>query len=164
MADDYDDDFYEELGNLAEHAAAEIVPLLMQLVACRSVIDVGCGDGAFLHEFARHGLTELLGVESKDLPADFQFRSPVAELILHDLEHPLAMDRRYDLALCLEVAEHLDYARSGGLVADLCRLADVVVFSAAIPGQGGTHHVNEQWPTFWREQFARHGYEVHDVL
>ncbi len=165
MADDgYDEEFYEELGSLAEHAAAEIVPLLLRLFTPSSVIDVGCGDGAFLHEFARHGVTDLHGVEGKHLPADFQFRSPVATLTLQDLEHPFEMDRRFDLALCLEVAEHLEYARSAGFVADLCKLADVVVFSAAVPGQGGTHHVNEQWPTFWRDQFARHGYGVHDVL
>src|SRR5829696_2155979 len=109
--DEYDEEFYEELGNLAEHAAAEIVPLLVQLLPCESVIDVGCGDGAFLHQFARFGVTDLHGVEGKHLPADFRFRSPEAQLTLHDLEHPFALDRRFDMVLCLEVAEHLGYAR-----------------------------------------------------
>jgi hypothetical protein len=75
-----------------------------------------------------------------------------------DLTRRLTLDRRYDLATCLEVAEHLPTERSSGLVEDLTAAAPVVLFSAAIPGQGGTDHINEQWPFFWRDLFARRGY------
>ena len=70
---------------------------------------------------------------------------------------PLRIGRRFDLVNCLEVAEHLDASRADSFVDDLCALGDVVVFSAAIPGQGGTHHVNEQFQSYWQERFRRNG-------
>ncbi len=159
----YSDEFYEDLGDLARHAATELVPLLMEQVEPKSVVDVGCGAGAFVHEFTRHGVNDVVGIEGPDFGAA-HYRGPEESLLIRDLEEPLELDRRFDLVLCLEVAEHLPYARSAGFVRDLAALADVIVFSAAIPGQGGTHHVNEQWPTFWCDQFARHGLQAHDVL
>lgn len=159
----YSAGFYEDLGALAHHAALELVPTLLELIDPKSVVDVGCGAGAFVREFARHGVKDVLGIEGPDFPSDL-YRGPDETLVVLDLEQPVELDRRFDLVVCLEVAEHLSYPRSAGFVRDLVRLGDVVVFSAAIPGQGGTHHVNEQWPTFWREQFARHGFEAHDVL
>jgi hypothetical protein len=64
----------------------------------------------------------------------------------------------------LEVAEHLPESRAASFVADLCRLAPVVLFSAAIPGQGGTGHVNEQWPGYWADLFGARGYSVSGAL
>ena len=167
LADDpaprYCDDFYEEAGTAAERAAVELVPMLIELMEPASVVDVGCGVGSFIDEFVRNGVSDVLGIEGPDFPAD-HYRGPRESLVILDLEQPAELDRRFDVALCLEVAEHLPYGRSAGLVRDLTRLADVIVFSAAIPGQGGTHHVNEQWPTFWQDHFARHGFEGYDVL
>jgi hypothetical protein len=68
----------------------------------------------------------------------------------------------WPLALCLEVAEHLTPAAGDWLVAELCRIADVVVWSAAIPGQGGDGHINEQWPDYWQQRFQQHGYLLTD--
>jgi hypothetical protein len=73
-------------------------------------------------------------------------------------------DQRFSLALCLEVAEHLPADASEGLVRLLTRYADVVVFSAAIPHQGGTHHVNERWPDYWISHFNKQHYHLHDIL
>jgi len=80
------------------------------------------------------------------------------------LEEPIRIERRFDLAMSVEVAEHLPPERAAGFVADLCALAPVVLFSAAIPGQGGEHHVNEQWPSYWSRLFAARGYRASDVL
>ncbi len=81
-----------------------------------------------------------------------------------DLTRPLVLNERYDLALCLEVAEHLDPASGAGLVHALTALAPVVLFSAAVPGQGGIGHVNEQWPEYWRRQFEERGFRMVDVI
>ena len=72
------------------------------------------------------------------------------------------MKRRFDLALCLEVAQILQPERAEPLVAALVALSDVVVFSAVVPGQGGILHENEQWPQYWAELFAAHGYVASD--
>lgn len=66
--------------------------------------------------------------------------------------------------LCLETAEHLPPERADSFVEDLVKLAPVVVFSAAIPGQGGTDHLNEQWPEYWAQRFRKLSYVVVDTL
>ena len=81
-----------------------------------------------------------------------------------DLGNPVVLDKAYDLALCLEVAEHLPQERAPGLIADLVKAAPVILFSAAIPAQGGTNHVNEQWPSYWAKLFRMHGYRAVDAL
>src|SRR5271154_6290276 len=75
-----------------------------------------------------------------------------------DLRKPLSIDGHFDLALCLEVAEHLPVQRATNLVKTLTTAAQVVLFSAGIPGQGGTGHVNEQWPKYWRQLFEAEGF------
>lgn len=132
-----------------QSSAAALVPLLVELFHPATVIDVGCGEGWFLREFEASGATTL-GV-------DGSWVDGAQHVDLTAPPYP-PFDRR-DLALCLEVAEHVDAEHADDLVAWLCSLADVVVFSAAIPSQGGTGHVNEQWPRYWAEKFAGHGYK-----
>lgn len=81
-----------------------------------------------------------------------------------DLTQPLTVDRAFDLAVCLEVAEHLPSTRAPGLVADLTSMAPCVLFSAAIPGPTGTHHINSQYVPYWVELFRACGYEVIDAI
>jgi hypothetical protein len=82
----------------------------------------------------------------------------------HDLTQPLLLDRRFDLAVCLEVAEHIPPESARILVESLTRLSPVVIFSAAIPRQGGEGHINEQWPSFWSDHFAACGYRPSTCL
>jgi hypothetical protein len=71
---------------------------------------------------------------------------------------------QFDLAICMEVAEHLSSARASSFVSELCALSDFILFSAAIPGQGGTHHINEQWPSYWSALFEANNFDCFDVL
>ena len=66
--------------------------------------------------------------------------------------------------MCLEVAEHLPAKSAPDLIQSLVRLAPVILFSAAVPLQGGLHHVNEQWPTYWRELFQEHHFQMLDLI
>jgi hypothetical protein len=75
---------------------------------------------------------------------------------------PFSLSERFDLAISLEVAEHLPRRSASGFVRSLCQLAPIVLFSAAVPGQGGEHHVNEQWPEYWRQAFANHHFVMFD--
>jgi hypothetical protein len=106
---------------------------------------------------------EVLGIDG-DYVDPSQLRIEAGELLVRDLGRPIGIERRFDLALCLEVAEHLPEARADGFVADLVALAPAVLFSAAIPFQGGTGHLNEQWPEHWAGRFAAHGYLVLDCV
>lgn len=157
----FDDVDYPSWLSGSRESAAVLVPLMMEEIAPRSVVDVGCGLGAWLAVFAEHGVHDVVGldgpwVDQKLLEID------AAAFRVADLAEPLDLGRRFDLALCLEAAHLLEPPSAERLVLSLTSLSDVVVFSAAIPGQGGLGHVNEQWPGFWAELFAEHSYVATD--
>ena len=129
----------------------------------RSVVDLGCGDGGWLAVFATLCGAEVLGIAGPWIKVS-QLKIDLARFRRGALDRPLGIERRFDLALALEVAEHLPPDRAAGFVAELTSLAPVVLFSAAIPGQGGVNHVNEQWPAYWARLFAAHGYRAIDNL
>lgn len=140
----YSKRFFEQVHAQVRDSAREIVPLVVDLLNPARVVDVGCGTGTWLATFAEHGAA-ILGLDGEyvdrsllDIPED--------RFVAVDLAQPFQLDGRYDLALCLEVAEHLPADRAASLVDLLTGLAPTVLFSAAIPLQGGVNHVNEQWP------------------
>lgn len=147
----------------AVRSAEVIVPLLLAWFAPASVVDVGCGRGAFLSVCKTHGVTDILGIDGDHHPAATRLIAD-HEFVAADLHDPPPLERRFDLAVCTEVAEHLDAADADRFVRYLTTLAPVVAFSAAIPDQGGVHHVNEQWPAYWSARFATHGYRPVDAL
>ena len=159
----YDEEFFASLQEGVRRSAQIIVPILIDLVHPRSVIDVGCGVGTWLKGFADSGVTDVLGLDG-DYVDRAMLEIPPERFQPTDLAQPFSIGRRFDLVLCLEVAEHLEGDQAATLVASLVAHAPVVAFSAAIPGQGGTHHVNEQWPAYWLQHFAGHGYACLDVL
>ena len=138
-------------------SARVCVPLIAELLHPSSVVDVGCGQGEWLRVFAEQGVSDYQGIDG-DHVADDQLLIPSERFRRHDLQQPLNLGRRFDVALSLEVAEHLPARSAESFVRTLAGLAPAVVFSAAVPGQGGVHHVNEQWPWYWKELFAREGY------
>jgi SAM-dependent methyltransferase len=163
-AAEYDRRFFDSFRSTSASSAAAVVPLVLDLVPARSVIDVGCGEGVWLAEFSRRSVTDLLGIDGPHVdPANLLI--PRERFLAHDLERPLPPPTRtFDLAVSLETAEHLTPARAASFVADLTALSPVILFSAAIPRQGGSHHVNEQWPAYWADLFAAHHYRWSDTL
>ena len=159
----YDAEFYARLEAGARSSAQRVVPLVLELTAARSVIDVGCGSGAWLKVFEESGLSDLVGVEGFHVdPTAVALES--ARVINRDLTIPLVLDRRFDLAMSLEVAEHLPETSAATFVASLCSLAALVLFSAAAPHQGGSGHINEQWLEYWAAHFGDHGYVPVDCI
>lgn len=139
------------------------MPYLMELLGPRSVVDVGCGKGGWLAEFARHGVERSLGIDGFYVEEE-ELLIPRENFQRLDLEQPLEVEAQFDLAVSLEVAEHLSPGAAEGFVKSLTELAPVVFFSAAIPGQGGYQHVNEQWQSYWIEHFAKRGFIVIDAI
>lgn len=164
MSQRYDHQFYADLEETALPSARRIVPMLRDWIAIDSVVDVGCGDGSWLSVFRQEGVGEVLGLDGPWVDVD-QLKIPADCFARRSLEETLDLgDRRFDLAMTLEVAEHLPPARAESLVAELTAAAPVVFFSAATPDQGGAHHVNEQWPRYWADLFAGHGYRAIDSI
>lgn len=162
MARTYDQRFYSHVADAATSSAGVIAPMVHALVEPASVVDVGCGLGSWAAAFARLG-ADVLGVDFGPLDHT-QLRIPPDSFVTADLSRPLELGRSFDLVVALEVAEHLPAASADQFVDSLVGLGPIVLFSAAIPGQGGTHHVNEQWPDYWAERFADRGYRAVDSI
>ncbi|CAN5558043.1 hypothetical protein BH10PLA1_BH10PLA1_00700 [soil metagenome] len=155
--------FFEKIADGSNVSAEVVVPLLTRMLAPSSVVDVGCGTGLWLAAFQRNGVPDILGIDGDYVPRDQLAISP-QQFMSHDLTKPLSLPKKFDLATCFEVAEHLPFERSRNLVETLCRLAPVVAFSAAIPAQSGASHINEQWPSFWQEHFEAMQFRCFDVI
>lgn len=151
----YDSTFYDVIRSGCQDSAEVVVPVLIDRFKPSTVVDVGCGEGWWAHEFAQHGCS-VVGVDGSHVESSILG----GRFVVADLSEPLPELVRFDMSICLEVAEHLPASRSTSFVADLCRLADIVVFSAATPHQGGAGHINCQWPSYWARRFADHGYAV----
>ncbi len=162
-ATQYGEEYHLKLAEGSRASAEEIVPLVLEAVPVGSAVDVGCGSGEWLAILLQHGVTDVLGIDG-DYVDRTLLQFPEQRFRAADLAQPLALQRRFDLVLSLEVAEHLPPERAHGFVADLTALGPVILFSAAIPFQGGTQHLNEQWPDYWTALFDEHGYQVVDCL
>ena len=158
----YDAKFYSEL-RPAQESAREVLPIVFEVLKPASVVDVGCGTGHWLASARELGVRDILGVDGPWVERQ-QLAISVENFIVHDLATALKLDRRFDLALSLEVAEHLPPSAAETFVENLCQAADVVLFSAAIPGQGGRRHLNEQWPSYWADLFQKFGFACYDYL
>lgn len=159
----YTKTFYEPFRVGVKRSAEVIVPLVLQLIPVRSVVDVGCGEGIWLAAFQRLGVSDVLGIDGDYVDRD-ALQVPPERFYAVDLSKPFKIGRTFDLVVSLEVAEHLPATCAGSFVELLTGLAQVVLFSAAIPFQGGTHHVNEQWPDKWVELFRKQGYVAVDCI
>ena len=163
MSSVYTPGFYRAHEEGSEKAARAIVPTILDLIQPRSVVDVGCGTGIWLAVFRELGVAEILGLDGAWV-GEKQLRIPRDRFIVADLTKPLPVQREFDLVVSLEVAEHLPPPHAETFVESLTRLGPVILFSAAIPFQGGTGHLNEQWPDYWADKFSRRGYLVVDAV
>jgi len=154
--------FYQELDSTGD-SAHEILPLIIDLIKPTSIIDIGCGTGQWLAAALKLGISDVLGVDGPWVLKS-RLAIPREKFLVHDLGQPLRLARRFDLAISLEVAEHFPASQARSLVELLCNASQRVLFSAAIPGQGGRHHLNEQWPSYWAAIFRDCGYACYDIV
>jgi SAM-dependent methyltransferase len=159
----YNNHFYARHQNDSLQSANKVVPLVWNFVQPRSVVDVGCGVGTWLSTFITAGAIDVLGIDGDYVDRSKLLIEP-GQFTACNLEQPLDVNRRFDLAVSLEVAEHLPSSCADTFVESLTRLAPVILFSAAVPHQGGTNHINEQWPEYWQTRFRKRGYVVVDCL
>ena len=159
----YGEKFYQEQEQGSLQSAKEILPLILQMMPCNSVVDVGCGVGNWLIACAELGISDLIGVDGDYVDTKL-LKITEQQFVRHDLTKPLKLNRPFDLVISVEVAEHLTEDHADTFIDSLTELGSVILFSAAIPHQGGTYHVNEQWPAYWIEKFDRRGYRLVDCI
>ena len=160
----YKDTFQRERHAETLYSARTILAHVLELLPpIRSAVDVGCGVGTWLSVLRERGVNRVLGIDGKWVNQQL-LMIPRECFQERDLGENFSVNERFDLAISLEVAEHLPPARASSFVESLTALSDVVLFSAAIPYQGGSQHINEQWPDYWAWFFEARGYVVLDVV
>jgi hypothetical protein len=159
----YNDEFYKERYKRTIKSARALLPIIIDLIKPSSVIDFGCADGIWLSVFNELGISDFIGVDG-----DFVDRNhlyiPINKFITHDLSTSFVIDKKFDLAISLEVAEHLPEEKSELFIQSIISTSNVVLFSAAIPYQGGVNHYNEQWQDYWARLFQGFGYKTLDII
>lgn len=159
----YDQKFYEYISRGSKRSAEKIVPyVLSSIEGIKSVLDVGCGAGAWLAVWKGHDV-KVLGIDGDYVNRDYLFIDP-KEFMPADLSKGFNLERKFDLVQSLEVAEHLPESSADLFVESLCKHGTMILFSAAPPGQGGDNHVNEQPYEYWRRKFSVKGYVAVDLI
>lgn len=159
----YTADFFKKNQTSSHKSAVEIVPLVLDLVTCNSIIDVGCGDGIWLKVFQEHGVENILGVDGDYITPEI-LTIAKENFLSFDLTQKLKLDRQFDLVISLEVAEHLPPEFSDTFIDSLTSLGSCILFSAAIPYQPGNNHINSQWQDYWVDLFQKRGYVAIDCI
>lgn len=155
---------YDHAANLHTQTGPRVaLPLLLGTEKPRSLLDVGCGTGTWLKAALDFGVSDVFGIDGIELP-DKQFLVPKSSFRRIDLSGGWNLGKQFDLAISLEVAEHLPAAAARLLVKSLTAHSDKIIFSAACPGQEGDHHLNCQWPDYWQTLFNECGFWCEDSL
>jgi len=142
-----------------------IIPKILEIISPKSVVDIGCGIGTFLNVFNRYGISNLMGLDGHWVDKSLLLKNIRANQFREiDLEKEFSLEQKYDLVVSLEVAEHLSKASASNFVKNLVNAGEVILFSAAIPNQGGQNHINEQWLSYWEKLFFKHDYVLHNIM
>ena len=159
----YDGEFYERQVRGSLSSARVVLGMLYELYKPLSVVDVGCGRGAWLATADSLGSATLVGLDGHWVERE-KLLSPRIDFRAVDLGERIEMPGRFDLCMSLEVAEHLPQQLAKLFVASLCEGSSIVLFSAAAKHQGGVGHVNEQPQSYWVGLFAANGFKCFDIF
>lgn len=157
----YDPSFMSYTTRMNESSARIITQLVSNQLQPKSIVDFGCAQGGWLNSWLLHGVSEIQGVDGAYVDQDSLLIDP-SKFLAADLSQPIELHRTFDIAQCIEVAEHIPEMAAKTLVTNLTRHSFVVLFSAAPPGQGGHGHINEQPYEYWRDLFSEEGYDLFD--
>lgn len=164
MSKQYTSNFYRDRQQQTRRSAEIILRILFARIKISSVIDYGCATGIWLAECKRLGSNDVLGIDG-DWVERGLLEIDREEFREYDLgAGEYVPERKYDLALCIEVAEHVSEDMADILVRSITGSSDVILFSAAICGQGGQGHINEQLQHYWANKFSRQGYISVDLV
>ncbi len=159
----YDNSFFDYVSIGSMRSASVVAPVVLEHYPLASLVDIGCGRGAWLAKWEQAGVSDYIGVDGSYVDKDNLLIAP-DRFIRQDLTQAFTLGRKFDLAISLEVGEHILPSATETFVDNLCSHSDAILFSAAVPGQGGTFHVNEQGYEFWRQRFAARDYQLFDFL
>jgi SAM-dependent methyltransferase len=163
MNHEYNEKFYNSIERGARDSAISVVKLVGSRFNPASVLDVGCGRGIWIAEWRNAGIRDCVGIDG-DYIDRHGLAVPDELFVATDISKSFDLGRSFDLVQSLEVAEHIPASQAEIFVDNLCRHGQIILFSAAVPGQGGEWHINEQPLDYWRSKFDARGYVAHDWL
>lgn len=160
----YDKDFFSSQSQGSHESAKLLLPVLLEILPeIKSAVDIGCGTGAWLSVLWNLGVEQIKGYDGEWVDKDF-LKIPKDCFNELDLCEDSFLEEKYDLAISVEVAEHLPEEFARPFIEKITHVSNIVLFSAAVPYQGGTNHVNEQWQSYWFKIFRDFGYMAIDYL
>lgn len=159
----YPSDWHDKFGKKTQDSANIILSRLSKLWNIESCVEVGCGQGHWSDAALKLGCKKIHAMDGPwndpdNLIIDKQFYESKA------IDRSFVIEGQYDLAICLEVAEHVDSKYCMDLVNQLTRSAKLILFGASIPHQGGFGHINEQWQGWWAEKFLNASFVAFDII
>lgn len=155
--------WHSKYGEMTFRSAEVILARLRQLRAFDSFLEVGCGNAHWSSAAMKLGCSRVHAVDGPwNKPEELLIPSECYET--RRIDEQFSVEGTFDLAVCLEVAEHVDQKHAMTLVSALTGASDLVLFAAAIPHQGGYGHINEQWPSWWAEKFMLKGFVPFDIV
>lgn len=159
----YDKKYYKKHEDGSFQSAKCIIGYINTFYNFKSAVDFGCGMGTWCNVMESFNKEDYLGIDQHDYSSEYMLISQ-EKYLKYDLCYPLSLSRKYDIAISVEVAEHIDSKYAGIFIGNLCRHSDVILFSAALPNQGGTGHINEQPCSYWKQIFERFKYRAIDCI
>ena len=160
----YNQGFYRNQSDSSFRSAEIVLRFLFETIyRPTSILDIGCGTGTWLAAANQLGVEHVFGIDGSNVAKD-SLRVPPAMFQHHDLSETVNLGKEFDMGISLEVAEHISHESHDVYFKNLEQHADFILFSAAIPYQGGTGHVSENWPNYWYQFFSNFGYQCFDIL
>jgi SAM-dependent methyltransferase len=164
MAHVYNSEFMQYAAESSDRSAGIVTAAIASALKVKSVLDIGCARGTWLRAWAAAGADDIQGVDGNYVDRT-TLQIPAHLFTPHELSTPVDLGRKFDLVQSLEVGEHIATSASDTFVANIVRHArNLILFSAAPPGQGGEFHINEQPYDFWRAKFAKAGFVAVDAI
>lgn len=141
----------------------EALKLMLEGLDSSSILDVGCGQGHWLNAAENMGIIDVIGIDGNSIEAS-ELLFPSEKFKQLDLNEPWNLQRKFDVLICLEVAEHLDEISAECFIKCLCNHSNLIFFSAACPDQMGQNHVHCRWPAYWQKMFNDYGFICIDEI
>ena len=161
----YDSLYYENQQEDSYNSAKIVLPKVLDVLPkVDSAVDFGCGIGTWLLVLKELGVSEIKGYDGPWVDKNMLKIPPECFSEMEFNKDVSIENKKYDLAISMEVAEHLPQSSADFFIKLLTTASDFVLFSAAIPFQEGPNHVNLQWPNYWNEFFNKNGFVAVDFL
>lgn len=159
----YDEKYYKKHQDGSYQSAQIILKFIQKITNFQTLIDYGCGMGTWGSAAKALGVSRYVGIDQNSYDPTYMLIGP-SDYMQQDLQEPIDIASKFDLAICVEVAEHIPKDKSDILLNNVCQNSEVVLFSAALPRQGGTGHINEQPCSYWIQKFRTRGYLPVDCI